>query len=188
MPEDRPSDSAGEQLRSRIRRGQSAAFEELYDQHSVNLYRFAFSLCRNTDTAADLVQTLFLKLVQQHKKVSQAENLPAYLFRTLRNLVVDHLRKHRVAPLENPELTSEDRPIGKALETRDWLDHVLMNLNESEREVLALKAAGNTFDSMASILEIPPSTVATQYRRALQKARRVAENSAPSCEGNPHAS
>lgn len=76
-------------LLSEMRRGNAAAFETLFRRHQAPLYRFAVLRCGSPDTAADIVQEIFVGLLSDTLKFDPARGvLQAFLFGVARNLVL----------------------------------------------------------------------------------------------------
>jgi RNA polymerase sigma-70 factor (ECF subfamily) len=75
----------------------------LFEEEESGLLRFAIGLVRRRTVAEELVQETFLRL---HQVWSQVENPRAWLYRSLRNLALNHLRDHRA----ETELNEENTP------------------------------------------------------------------------------
>src|SRR5262245_50536452 len=75
----------------------------LFEAEESNLLRFALALVRRRTVAEELVQETFLRL---HQVFAEVENPRAWLYRSLRNLALNHLRDH---PAE-AELHEETAP------------------------------------------------------------------------------
>jgi len=76
-------------LLTEMRRGNAAAFEALYRRHQAPLYRFALLRCGSPETAADVVQEIFLALLANTLKFDPTRGvLQGFLFGVARNLVL----------------------------------------------------------------------------------------------------
>lgn len=75
----------------KFRRKQS--YESLVKPHLGNLYRLAYRYTSSSHEAEDLVQDLLLKLLPQHAKLAEVEQLGPWLARSLHNLYIDKYRK-----------------------------------------------------------------------------------------------
>jgi RNA polymerase sigma-70 factor (ECF subfamily) len=92
---------------------------------------------------------------------------------------VDEWRKHtaRRDSFLNPELIPASNP-GKRLYTD--LEELLFRLGEDEREVIVLKTIdGLTFREIAAISDASMNTVASRYRRALEKLKHMLQEGSP---------
>ncbi len=63
----------------------------LFEAEESGILRFAISLVRRRTVAEELVQEAFLRL---HQSWAEVENPKAWLYRTVRNLALNHLRDH----------------------------------------------------------------------------------------------
>ena len=69
-----------------------------------NLRRFAISLCHSRELADDLVQAACERAIVAADSFAPDTRFDAWMFRILRNLWIDHLRRARtVGPLEEIE-------------------------------------------------------------------------------------
>ena len=74
-----------------IKRGNPAAFESLYRRHQAPLYRFALLRSGSPDTAADIVQEIFMALIQNTLKFDPTRGvLQGFLFGVARNMLLKH--------------------------------------------------------------------------------------------------
>lgn len=102
-----------------------------------NLRRFAISLCRSQELADDLVQMACERAILAADSFVPGSRFDAWMFRILRNLWIDHLRRQKTA---GPKGDLEDArdvsiPSGEAASL------ARMDLLEV---TAALKAAGRT--------------------------------------------
>jgi len=147
----------------------AAEVKALYEKHGSALA--AYGCCCGLDfgTAEDVVQQVFLKLLQGGSAWPQTP--PAYLFRTVRNAALNRLRDIRrevEMPEETPWLISRDGREEEALAVRT----ALRDLPDEQREAIFLKIwAGMTLQEIADLLEISINTAASRYRYALEKLR-----------------
>jgi RNA polymerase sigma-70 factor (ECF subfamily) len=80
----------------------------LFEAEESSLLAYAISLVQRRSVAEELVQDAFLRL---HELWEQIENPRAWLYRSLRNMALNHLRDHRrEAPLDE----AADPPAGSA--------------------------------------------------------------------------
>lgn len=64
----------------------------LFDSEESALFRFAYGIVGQREAAEDLVQEAFLRL---HEHWQEVENPCAWLYRSIRNMALNHLRDHR---------------------------------------------------------------------------------------------
>ena len=77
------------ELLRQLRAGSAAAFQALYRRHQGALYRFALMRCGSTDTAADVVQEVFMGLLAGSFDYDPLRGqLQNFLFGVARNVVM----------------------------------------------------------------------------------------------------
>ena len=76
-------------LLTKMRRGNAAAFEVLYRRHQAPIYRFALLRGGSPETAADIVQEIFMSLFANSLKFDPARGvLQSFLFGVARNMLL----------------------------------------------------------------------------------------------------
>src|SRR6188474_1325303 len=81
-------------LSDRVRRGDLAAFEELFRAMHVPLCEVADSYVQSQAIAEEIVQDLFFAIWMKRDRLPNVDSLQAYLFTAARNRSLHHLR-HR---------------------------------------------------------------------------------------------
>lgn len=138
-----------------------AAFLELYDKYYNMVYRLALSCTKSRPDAEDVVQTVFLKLVDtRHPPAPGKEK--AWLAQVAVNASRDVLRsfwRQRAEPLD--ESIPFDRP------EEGELFSAVMALPAKYRAAVHLHYyEGYTLEEIAGILHISPSAVSMRLHRA----------------------
>ena len=82
-------------LVERCRRGDLAAFEELYKAHAGKLFSVACRMLGNPADAEDLLQEIFLTAHRKLGLYKGESSLGTWLFRLGTNQCLDHLRSKR---------------------------------------------------------------------------------------------
>lgn len=115
----------------RFLKGDNAALEETVRFYSDALVRFACHYVNDSATAEDIMEDAFVALILKRKRFDEEEQLRAYLYKTVRNKCLTHLRgqKHLASLFDHAEklvggsverelLTRErDRAVRAALDT-----------------------------------------------------------------------
>jgi len=118
----------------------------LVRDYSGLLYRVALSLLRNAAEAEDVVQDVFLRVLQRQGELRRIAEVRAWLVRITWNLAIDRTRKIRPDQMDEmfaAELVSREMPADEALEEANRIRHVLTaieRLPKLERQVLLLSA------------------------------------------------
>ncbi len=112
----------------------------LFEEEESNLLRYALGLTGRRSVAEDLVQEAFLRL---HQSWAEVENPCAWLFRTVRNLALNHLRDHpHEAELVPDAVADGDRPPAERLGRDEAVGTVRLLLAElpaADRQLIHLK-------------------------------------------------
>jgi RNA polymerase sigma-70 factor (ECF subfamily) len=167
-----------QQIRRRIRDDDPAALDLLYDTLGARLYHYALGILRSPQSAEDVVQDLFLDLVDRRGKVGKARNMTAYVFAMLRHRALKLLRRERRvpdAPCDVSELlASMPAPSGDG--AGDMVRHAMAELGRlplKQREVIWLKIFERmTFADVSHHLGISLNTAGSRYRYGMDKLRR----------------
>lgn len=118
---------------------------QVFETEESPLLRFAYGLVGQRETAEDLVQDAFLKL---HAHWDDVENPRAWLFKSIRNLALNHLRDHK---RETPILESDDFPSPSTdpdqslghFEAIGTLQLLVSELDPDDRQLISLKYLEN---------------------------------------------
>lgn len=152
--------------------GSNSRFDDLYREYMPKLFKAAVSILDNRALAEEMVQDVFVVFLLHQKELEHHENLPAWLFRTLRNKILSELQRLKYAreePLgpEHDSFTAVfDKPFSKLA------DALPKGLTESEREVLILFfEEGFAHEEIAQKLGI--SVRASQGRLYRAKSRYI---------------
>jgi RNA polymerase sigma factor (sigma-70 family) len=155
---------------------EKARLDDLARRYYAPLLSFFRKRTRNAPEVHDLVQQVFLRLVQ-HGELSKIENTDGYIFRTAANTLKDHYRheivRERFAkdPSAMGVASDSDFPTERVLEGRETLDHVaaiLRRLPERTRDILMLRCfEGLKYAEIAHLHRISVRAVEKHMAKAL---------------------
>ena len=140
----------------------------------------------NPDDAQDLAQEVFLRCWRTQANLPGIRDLRAWIFRVGLNAAKDVQRsawRRKVKPLlgENIMELADGKAPPQIVEDEESLARIrqaLMSLRPEEKEVFLLRQNGElTYEQIAEVRQMPVGTVKTQMRSALQKLRRILEDS-----------
>jgi RNA polymerase sigma factor (sigma-70 family) len=126
--------------------------------------------------AEDIVQDVIVNLFDRADPTVPVQNLAAYIYRALRNAIIDRLRKRRetvaltdaaVASGEDPhKRVEQEAMMGLVFEAMD-------ELSAAEKAViLATEFEGRPFKDLAEEWNVPLGTLLARKSRALDKIRK----------------
>src|SRR5688500_1355134 len=87
-------------LMLRFRDGDQRAFEVLYERHKAPLYRYLQRMCRSPETAADLFQEAWSRVILSAERYQVRAQFKTYLFRIAHNCAMDHFRRSGRQPVD----------------------------------------------------------------------------------------
>jgi len=185
----RPASSADSAARerewvARIRAGDEAAFEQLFEAYFAALCDFAQSYVRDPDAAEELVQNVFLR-VWQIRAEWQPDGVTAYLFGACRNRALSQRRHERIVarfedraaheglPIASGQAPSDPDEDAQASELAEALRRAIHQLPERRRMVVILRWEHHlSHAEIAQVLGISVKTVETQFGRAIAVLRK----------------
>lgn len=152
-------------------------FQELVDAHYQPLYRFGYSLAKNPDKAADLVQQTFCIWAQKGEQLKDRSKAKTWLFTTLYREFLAGARRLSKFPemdLEDAEyhLESSEEDSGRAVDAKRAVA-VLNSLDETFRAPLALFfLQQHSYKEIAAVLDIPMGTVMSRISRGKELLKK----------------
>ena len=178
-----PDDSA---LMLRYRDGDVAAFETLYLRHKDPVYRYLLRLCGHRDTAEDVFQEVWGKIIKARVSYRPTAKFTTFLYRVAHNYFIDHVRRNKrhtgsmplepeahSDPGETPEMTTE-----RSL-ARERLEAALNDLPEEQRDAFLLHEEGGlTIDQIAAVTDCNRETAKSRLRYAINKLRAAIDEPA----------
>jgi len=158
-------------LLTTLAHGDMQALGQLYEAHALPVYHLLLARVEDRDKAEDLLQEVFMALVDRGRKVARIQNLRAYLLAIARRKA-SQLSNHRPATenLSQVELIDTAACPAEALAVQD----ALSQLPADQREAVVLKIWHDfTFEEIGQALDISPNTAASRYRYAIEKLRII---------------
>jgi len=162
---------------ARLRNGDTAAFDHVYDAYRARVFAFLLRMSRNRTVAEDLLDETWLRLVRHARSLKPDTRLGPWLFTVARNLYWTHRRALLVQEAAVPELiglwpssvtwpSPFDLAVAGELERR--VEAALSTLSPQQREVLLLVAYEElTPGDAAAVCGISPEA----FRQRLSRAR-----------------
>ena len=153
-----------------------AEYVRTVETYANDIYRVAFCYCRNKSDAEDIVQSVFLKLLQAEQEFQDELHKKKWLLRVTANQAKDFCAsywKQKVVSMET--VTIETGAFMKA-EEANALYEAVMSLSSKYRPVVHLYYYEDySVKEIAEILNIKETAVQTRLMRARQKLKNVLE-------------
>ena len=177
---------ADEELIERVARGDTRAFEAVFDRHSKAAYSLAYRITGSGAAADDVVQEAFLSLWRSSERYRpERGSLRSWLLSVVHNRAIDQVRRalvhdRRRAPGEDLAERHEaaERTDDEAIrrDTARTVRSALGELPPEQVKVIELAYYGGfTHSQIADMLEMPLGTVKGRMRLGLEKMREGLE-------------
>lgn len=169
--------ASDEQLMQLIEKGKSKAFEELYNRYYKKLRNFAYSLTRNMALSEDIVQDVFVKIIEKPEMFVSSRRFNTWVYTVTANSWKNHSRNeaNRIKILNIRE-KSIDWVAPGAIIKKDQdtlaktIRSVLEELSEKERLIYFLRFNEElSIREISFIAEIPEGTVKSRIHNLLKK-------------------
>jgi RNA polymerase sigma factor (sigma-70 family) len=183
-----PSDSI---LVSQYLKGSELALEQLILRHQARLFNFINSKVQDHDTAEDIFQDTFIKVIRTIKggQYNEEGKFLPWIMRIAHNLVIDFFRKNnRMPKLRTTEefdifqFLSDDTPNAEYRLAQDQvvkdLQKLVQELPEDQKEVLVMRLYRDmSFKEIAENTNVSINTALGRMRYAIINLRKlIAEN------------
>jgi len=126
--------------------------------------------------AEDIVQDVVVHLYDRADPSIPIQNLTAYIYRALRNRIVDCFRKRRETLVLSEAAMESGQNLASDIEKEEILDDVFAAMEELSAEermvILATELEGRTFKELAEEWAVPLGTLLARKSRALGKIRK----------------
>ncbi|AGX02415.1 MULTISPECIES: RNA polymerase sigma factor [Bacillaceae] len=175
-----------------IKKGNEEAANELVSLYYREIYHYVYKQTLDQEQSKDLTQEIFINMLHGlHQFEGKRALFRTWLYKIATYKIVDYYRsKHykasrRMADIEDLEIGSHEDSSESILQ-KEEIEAVLAVLDRMEasyQQIFRMKLFGEqTFQEIASSLQVPESTVKTKYYRSLKFIREEAKK-----EGFTHA-
>jgi RNA polymerase sigma-70 factor (ECF subfamily) len=163
-------------LVSRLREGDTAPFDAVYQAFRAPLFTFLLRLSRHRDVAEDLLEETWLRLVKHARRLRPDTRLAAWLFTVARHLHVSYVRSRLLEdataaslmalwPFSIERASPFEAAAANELERR--IERALASMPTTSREVLLLVGvAGLDQADAADVCGITPEALRQRLSRA----------------------
>ena len=170
--------------------GSEKALEKLINRHQLRIFNYIKSKVLDRDTAEDIFQDTFIKVIKTLKSGVYNEEgkfLP-WVMRIAHNLVIDFFRKsNRIPTIENNDeydlfkFISDTTPNIESILFQDQLvkdlQNLILELPEDQKEVLTMRLYRDmSFKEIAKNTNVSINTALGRMRYAIINLRKLAED------------
>jgi RNA polymerase sigma factor (sigma-70 family) len=163
------------ELLVRLQQNDELVFTLLYQKYWLVLTRLATPFVEDIDTCHEIVQDLFVTLYRKRTLLKIKISLRAYLYRSLRNKIRNHIRRRRiynrhlsVAKPSHPDMTNDVEQFVNRIELEREIMACLNQMPVKLRRVYLLyNQERHSLKEIAMLLDRPVDTVEKQFRKAV---------------------
>ncbi len=166
-----------------FKEGHHSAFTLIYNQHIDMLYAYGSKISADKSLMKDSIQEVFIDLFEKRKNIRKPEALKFYLFKSLKNNLLEKLQKaRRTGDYDFEDFESFE--IEYSIEDK-WIEQenadsrykriakVLKKLSPKQKEIIYLRYnQGFDFRKISVIMNVQVDSVKKQTYRALEKLRK----------------
>ena len=176
--------------------GRELAFRELIRRYERPVFSLVFRMVRDRETAEDLAQETFIKVLNHVDRYRPEFKFSSWLFKIANNVAIDHIRKRHLETVSmdgsphagtaaEVEATSFDVSVHQEsaleeLESRELgsaIEQAIAKLRPEYRSCIMLRhVEGRSYEEIAATLDLPLGTVKTYIHRARHELRRALEH------------
>ncbi len=136
------------------------------------LFRYACYRVGNQEDAEDILQSVYLSLIENTDKRTYPDNLQPYIFRAVVNACTDHLKRTastRMFSCETIELAEEPSNFEEEVV---MINKLVDSMPESLRDFVRLRIyASMTFDEVADTIGVSPTTAKRRFYEGIEYLR-----------------
>ena len=155
------------------RKGYIKLLTDTMESHKQRLFRYACYRVGIQEVAEDILEMLFLNLLESTDRRNHPSNLQAYIFRSVVNACSDFMKREsttsRLPTCETLEIADEPSDFE---EEAAVINRLVENMPESLRDYVRLKIyASMTFDEVADTMEVSATTAKRRFYEGIEYLR-----------------
>lgn len=155
--------------------GNGRAFEVLVDRYQKPIYNVALRIIGDIDDAADVTQTVFLKVFQNLQSFNSQFKFFSWIYRIATNESLNFVKSRKQFDALSEDLQSDDKTPDESVhdsELEQTVQKALMGLTVDQRIVVVLCHFQNlSYREIGFILDIPEKTVKSRLFSARKTLR-----------------
>lgn len=175
-----------------VLKGNLDSFNIIVNKYEVPILRFIYNLIKNTQTAEDITQDVFITVYNKLYLYKSEYKFSNWIFQIARNKCIDYIRKNKKTVEANideiRELASKETTPQEFLEFKELKEQVekfLYSLEDIDRQIILLRYSGEntTFHDIAQIMKISESSVKRRYYNARERFKKSSSIQEKRCRG-----
>jgi RNA polymerase sigma factor (sigma-70 family) len=172
-----------------FRAGSREALELIYKRHAVRMYHHGLFVCKDPDMVRDSLQELFSRLWSRRNRVSDADCVRAYLYRSLKRMLLVQIMRNRKRnlSLDDSMLGELSQPFEQSIidgelekEQVQRIRNSMRNLTKHQREAILLRYFNSlSYVQIAEVMDLRVESVYNLVSKAIEELRNELQISPP---------
>ncbi len=152
--------------------------EKAYSTCSREIFTYILRSVHDHDTAEDILQEVFIKLLHySEKKEVHGANIRALLYTIARTVTIDSVRAAAKRKTETTEMmtiadTRHSPEKDSSEEIIDFVNNIIESMCEPEKSIILLRQNGLTYTEISSVTKIPERTLKRKTRNIIENIRK----------------
>lgn len=149
---------------------------EILNAEKERLFQYASYRLHDIRDVEDVIQDIYVKILDNPQRFNKINNKRAYLYRTLSNMCIDYLRNNAKTEFIDDNLCDEYNLM--TLHTENFeeeftmINRLLAILPQEQSDIIRLRHHSNlSFQEIADVMEVSLPTTKARYRYGLEKIR-----------------
>jgi len=166
---------------TKLKNGDWASFEEIYNTFRPQLYAFVFRYLKSKEDSEEIVQEVFIQIWENRASLNEKLSFKSYLFTITKNRIIDYFRKKKIEIISKnyifhfTEIVHENTY--KEIIAKDMdlaLSEAIDKLPEKRKIIFLLsKKFGMSRNEIANFFSISENTVKNQLQEAINFLKDV---------------
>jgi len=173
---------------ARFKDGDNDALSLLYSEFAHELYSYGLKVVDDEHLVKDCIQEVFIQLINKRKSLVVTSKLHVYLFKSLRNKIIEELRSKKrkqdiINLIDGDDLLFEKNAEQKIIDNEkdrsisSRIEYLLAQLPSRQKEIIYLKyTEGLDYNDIAELLQIDKASARTLLYRTLKTIREQLSN------------
>lgn len=166
-----------ERLMLEYGKGTAQAFDVLYDRHRGPLYRYVIRRISNRETANELYQDIWERVIKSRKKYKPKAKFTTWLYQIAHNRIIDQYRKQKPeTDIEQTTLIDPSDDMTESIhqqQSQQRLQQAIERLPEEQRDTLLLRMeACFDLNQIAEITGVSYEAAKSRLRYAVNKLKQ----------------
>lgn len=158
-----------------VKNGNLDSLIPLFDKYQIKLYNFFLRLTRSRETAEDLTQNVFSRIIAYKHTFNEEYKFRTWMYQMARNVNIDHYQKNKYYKSDYHEIESSKNDFENAVteternQNYDILREAINLLSPDDQEIIEL----SKFQDISKITGNSVGAIKVKVHRAVNKLKEI---------------